>query len=461
MVSFYPSVVPTLSRSILTMRSAPVEISHSRTGSNATRRRPSVDYDWGDWPSCADDESKPNSKRRRGEDTAARETSARLSTLLPSLSRRWKNRKEHKPDGSKKKSMLTEALHEVVASASRSRASSLRAPSVDAPAEAPPLPRPHTADNTHRMSDVVGDGLRISIDVSLPEDDETSHDGPMATTPLLPPALADLAEAPVQSPLESPTVASPVVAPINPFDTPHPSFSHANNVQSVYPTPPLLASRPSVASFNYQRSQPASPPMTCTAEHHIPPIDLAVTAAPTDAWATLLGHANFHIHPAPYRLSADSVTPTDLARLGDDFQAAELAFSDHLARTAAHYSTTSKVYALTLRKWASLAAEWHACLADAHRVAAAVQPRPVPPAIPSSSAASASLVAALREAMADDAPPAACRVLPKFPSAGEKGIVGPMTRVGPRCGRPRRESRTKQFWRFLTTVWPQSVVAGR
>lgn len=161
-----------------------------------------------------------------------------------------------------------------------------------------------------------------------------------ATTPLLPPTMLNLRrqESPIQSPLQSPSIA-----PTNYCHTG--AMTYDGHTFSYLPSPPL-SNQPSLASMPRGRSN--------TATHDIP--TLQQLSERLDPWTVKLGHADFSIHPEPYKpeyLDLDS-----FKEFRENWAQARKQYTQHLARTIENYGETSKVYKLTEEKWSSIDQEW-------------------------------------------------------------------------------------------------------
>ena len=396
-----------------------------------------IDYDWCESPSSDHDfDSVHFSKRRRADENVLDGMTSRFGTRFPSLSRKWKGRR----DG--KSASIIDSFPEALIS--RSRANSTRAPSIiDSLVDSAERHDQHVLPTPRRS--FSGDGVNSPpvspIDIekanaSIHDEDE----GPetLATTPLLPPMMAQFAtsvtDEPVQSPLQSPKVADPKMAEsptLLHWPTPNPGTTGL-------PSPPL-STKPSVASFHRRQLLPSS---------EIPSILLT---DPQDEWANKLGHANFAIHPEPYLPDVFDLATCKQFRA--DWDTARCNYMKHLARTGEHYSITSKVYQLTEEKWARIDAVWkrnneltlsRTAERDDNFTALSKQPsitqEPPPPPMKMPSI---------------NGP----RSEGKFPKVGEVGIVGPMTQDKPM---PRsRPSRKRAFWKFIQGVLPGAVAFGR
>ena len=460
-----------------------------------------ADYDWVDSPTF--DEYDPEliaAKRRTAEaPPSPGGMTARFGTRWPTtLSRKWKTRREQR------KLSLSESVQE--STPSRSRASSLRAPSVlEGRAEIPMPLTPSESFIVETPEQLANSAADITSELS-PDDaypaamteEEPEVEEKLSRTPLLPPVMAPLQtshhEEPVQSPLQSPKIVDTPTSPHSPPSTVYnsPMFPTAAVTTTAtanvvgYPSPPL-STRPSMSSFHQQ----ALP----TPSSEIPPM-LLTPSAPPDEWALRLGHANFTIHPEPYE-APEQPTVADVQRLRQDWETARRSYSRHLGRVAECYSTTSRTYALTEEKWATVDTAWRrahdrALTAVAPSLSASQGPASAPPS-PAAAPSAKTLDAegdhpmptttppaagpAAATAAADASPPAAGPAVPvdeppvepiklpplngpesqgKFPSIGDRGIVGPMQRVSPRAppSPPPRPSRKRAFWKFLQGVFP-------
>ena len=447
-----------------------------------------ADYEWVDSPGLDDFEFEyAAAKRRRAEPPSPSGMTARLRTRFPVLSRQWKSR-----GGERRKSSLSESFQESIVS--RSRASSLRAPSVlEGRTDIPMPPTPSESFIVETPEQLANSTGNVSQDIVDPEaeppveDDEVEPEETLSRTPLLPPVMTSLQsvpqDEPVQSPLQSPkiveTPTSPQSPALNSCRFPTPAVTTTATTIGL-PSPPL-SSRPSMSSVHRSVHQIQHPLSTApvTAAADIPPMLLSPAAAPQDEWADRLGHANFTIYPEPYELPAPTAIG-EVQRLRQDWEVARHAYSRHLGRAAECYSTTSRTYALTEQKWATVDAAWRAAhdraiatlaspaltIAEAEAEAEA---RTRPTEI--TSAISASAIDPGTTTPAADAPAPPIRMPPlngpqcagKFPAIGDRGIVGPMTRAPPPAS-PTRPSRKRAFWKFLQGMFPvggSGIVAAR
>lgn len=394
----------------------------------------SADYDWVDSPSFEiDDFEFAMTKRRCAEEITANAIQSRLSSRLPSLTRKWKSRKDTRS------SSIADGTE---STRTRSRASSLRSPSLFEGKtdpfdrrETPIPPTPSQSGIIEHIEDPSSSTIDVSKDVDLQEEDELCEDDDLpenlARTPLLPPVMAiKTANEQVQSPLQSPKIEDTPSMPQSPFESPSAHYG--------LPSPPL-STKPSVASFHHRPIAPSS---------EIPVIRLA---DPRDEWAVKLGHANFTITPEPYQPSP----PTTLVacqQLWIDWRLAYRKYKQHLAKTGDVYNTTSKIYQMTEEKWASIDAIWKQYHEQA--LAAMVQDP--------SEALQSSLLSLSQEPVSPTKGPAidGTQSEGKFPTIGHKGIVGPMEQAKPPSP-PRSPTKKRGFWKFLQGVIPSSVAFGR
>jgi hypothetical protein len=152
---------------------------------------------------------------------------------------------------------------------------------------------------------------------------------------------------------------------------PLPSFSR--RVASERPTP-SLSSKVSHASIRNQRDSgnfrqpsfadgvPQCPPTRSSAADSSYQIPL--TDDDDDSiWSARLGHANFHILPAPYYPAI--INRQTCQRLLDDWESARGQYMRLAADLACHHGPTSAVFAMANEKWAGIDAQWR----EAHREA--------------------------------------------------------------------------------------------
>lgn len=371
----------------------------------------------------------PSAKRRRGDDSPFIGFTQRFGSRMPSLSRRWRQRKAGNI------SISTQCTSERPSRANSTRAPSLANSCVDLDIQDYPLPL------TPAMSisgPYGGDSPISPIDIQRANsrDDEPEAE-PQATTPLLPPVMASLfaKETPYQSPLQSPTTADreSFFSGQTPVDTPQ--------IRSL-PSPPL-STKPSVSSFRRQRA-PSYGNLTPTAD--IPPLPMLSTL---DPWADSLGHANFTITPEPYLPTQYDVEACK--QLRTDWETARRNFFRHLMRTGEHYGATSRIHKLTQDKWAAIDAEWKrntdVCLTRT---------------------ADNGYEQALSQSQSSVAEPAPLIQLPslngpksegKFPKLGDQDIVGPMEVVASQVQQQQQRKSTKRsFFRFLQGVFTPPTV---
>ena len=365
--------------------------------------------------------------------------SMRLGSRFPSFSRKRKERRALIP------ASMTDTLQETIAS--RSRANSTRASSFQGSildlhgrqeVPLPPTPTKSVFEDGNIDAPISPIDIRKANAHADVEDDDAEAEG-LATTPLLPPMIAQLGspgeDEPIQSPLQSPSIAdcfpnSPTPAEIaNAFGL---------------PSPPL-STRPSVSSFHHRQLGP---------NFEVP---LEYLAENGDEWAVKLGHANFNIHPEPYLpTTCDSETSKQLRA---NWDIARRNYMKHLARTGEHYSSNSRIYHLTEDKWSQIDSRWKECIdecasrtAEHHpesRQSSLVPLKPSPTLEPVPLMKLPSLNGPHSEG--------------KFPKLGDVDIVGPMIReetlILPQT--TSRPSRKRAFWKFVQGVLPSSVAFGR
>ncbi|MCJ1289867.1 hypothetical protein MMC34_001400 [Xylographa carneopallida] len=390
-----------------------------------------IDSDWVDTSSTYNDfDSNHLSKRRRPDENVLDGMTSRFGTRFPSLSRKWKSKRDGKSASTV--DTFPDAL------GTRSRANSTRASSViDSLVDSterhdlhvPPTPRRSISHES------FNDPFVVPIDIKKANahfETEEEASATIATTPLLPPVMAEfpsgLSDEPVQSPLQSPKIVD------SPSALEFPMF--ASRVSGL-PSPPL-STKPSVSSFHRRQLLPQAD------------IPTMLLVDPQDEWSNKLGHANFTIYPEPY-------VPEDFAlstcrQFRADWDAARCNYVKHLARTGEHYSITSKIHQLTEEKWSQINAIWkrnneivlsHTTISGDDGAHLSKQ-----------SSAQQETASAMK------IPPTnGPRSEGKFPKVGDEGIVGPMVQEKPLL-QP-RPSRKRAFWKFLQGVLPGAVAFGR
>ena len=181
-----------------------------------------ADYEWVDSPAFEDfDVDFATAKRRRAEPPSPSGMTARFRTRFPVLSRQFTKK------GERRKSSLPDSTHEPTVS--RSRASSLRSPSLlDGRFDysMPPTPgESFVVETPERMANSAGDVAQKLADPASAEqehgdDKEAEFEEKLSRTPLLPPVLASIrtvpADEPIQSPLQSPKIVGTPTSPQSP-----------------------------------------------------------------------------------------------------------------------------------------------------------------------------------------------------------------------------------------------------
>ena len=380
-----------------------------------------------------------SSKRpRSGDLSLSGGLSARLSRRWPSISKHWKDIKP-----------TTAVSSATVRSAPPSRTTSMRLPSMryslatHLESQQPSRPSSHTPVESMPVDSTLPPRPRApswrdstrAVDISFPEavEDPIDRQG-LASTPLLPPMMvspytssSDRLNAPMSSPLQSPTVAEPV------------SASSLSNTPTSTPvlrgisTPPL-SSRQSAASVRPGRSGliPVS---------ELPPLSIASSTPQPDAWASRLGHANFHISPEPYFPS--SCTTGTCKGLLEDWEAARVEYLRLAAHVSEHYGQTSQTYKYTQAKWTGIDSQWRGNYERASSEAGArgevlhFQP--------------------LAKTQLITMPPPSLDDPKKFPTVAEADIVGPMVQYTKIQRRP--SSKKAGILRVFTD--PASLLGGR
>ena len=356
----------------------------------------------------------PIAKRQRGDASPLSGIASKVSSRMPSISRKFRSRK----------ASPNVAIPSLSRETSVSRANSTRAPSFASANmeysktsgnQAPPTPaasyRHDSFDNTY-------------YGVLKPEQDDEPNDGdfrdrPLPGTPLLPPTVdaedSDQMQE-VQSPLQSPSVAEPsesdLISPISPIATPQ---------IGGLPSPPL-STKPSIASFH--RRQYGSPIIPSS---EIPP--MLISNRLPDKWADLLGHADFTIQPEPYLPTENHLSACKTLRA--DWDMARYNYTKHLMRVGENFGPTSNIYHLTQEKWTEIDVTWKK---NVELSLAQLQPQDDAPSTPSSPIIKDPVGRHLAKT-----PPLVKipslngpRSEGKFPKVGDEGIVGPMSVDPPR-----------------------------
>lgn len=407
---------------------------HRRTVSHSATLTP-VTPEWIPGDDCLNDGEllgARSPKRRRSGGQSTESLTSRLSRRWPSISKRWRDPKP-----------TTSVSNTTVRSAPASRTSSVRLPSMRQslaahfepahPATPPSTPvESQTGENElSRPRGLSRPQKPMKVMIPAPTEDPIDRQE-LASTPLLPPMMAEhlsrsMEELQMQSPLQSPKVAEPGVTSSlmgTPTMTP---------TQGGMPTPPL-SSKPSVSSFQVARSALALHPSS-----EIPPMAISEE---TDEWAIKLGHANFHIQPEPY-LPEDCDLQA-CKRLLDDWEAARMEYMRQAARISEHYGPTSQTYKFTEQKWAEIDSQWRSYHEKANAEAGASTDdtyyQPLAETQPLSKMPS----------LNDPQQPS------KFLNIEEADIVGPMVKY---AKIQRRPSRRPAFLKLFTD--PASLLGGR
>jgi hypothetical protein len=273
--------------------------------------------------------------------------------------------------------------------------------------------------------------------LSAIEDEYVEHEyvehQDLASTPLLPPMLADYfndSNDAIQSPLQSPTIAAPSTMQ-SPAHTPA-----STPVISGFLTPPL-STRGSFASLGRLRSNSG-----LQSQSDIP--NSTIAEEETDPWAIKLGHANYHIFPEPY---LPQVCDTQTCRrLRDDWEAARVQYMRQAAQTSEHYGVTSHIYKLTEQKWAEIDAVWRANFEMANAEAQANGDSPI--FQPLAETEALSKVPSLRDPQQPS----------KFPVVDPETIVGPMVRYAKIQQQQPASKKRPSFLRIFTD--PASMLSN-
>ena len=361
--------------------------------------------------------------RRESREESPSPISTRIVERLPSISKRWKDRKAGL-------TISTSGSKSVPTSRAASRSSSLNG-STRLITEFRGIQPPLTPARSEKDCDLeLFSPSPLSIDVEKANEDPIDREA-LASTPLLPPIL-DLKtkQEPVQSPLQSPTVADPKRA-----------FSFASTPTSTpqtpgMPTPPLSA-KPSVSSIRHVH-----------ASHQAKPVDMSYLGITDvdDEWSCKLGHANYIIEPEPYM--PEVCDAEACRRLLEDWELARRNFLKHQVRTGEHYGTTSKTYKLTNQKWTEIDARWKTNHSLA--VATAAQSGYTPEANTPTEPTPLIKMPALNDPNGQG----------KFPKLGDEDIVGPMVQIAAQM--QRRPSRKDTFLKFFSDFkFPAALLGNR
>lgn len=235
---------------------------------------------------------------------------------------------------------------------------------------------------------------------SCHEQESRSVEGLGIRAPALDKIDTTMTHAPFSVPTPLEPVESPLQSPAIDWHTPHTSDTTTlvESPKNVSVISPPLSSKPSLSNL-----QPQSPPVSPA---DMPPLLIEEE----DEWSSRLGHANYHITPAPYE--PPTYTVATVEQLFKDWESARAAFSKHIGRVNTHFGNTSKTYRLTEEKWAETDAEWKRSYARALQ-GAAQNGVPLPPDT-------------------QFEPPPVFRMPEvdgvKFPNLGDDGIVGLMER---------------------------------
>ena len=347
--------------------------------------------------------------RRRSRDEPPSPIVTRLVERLPSISKRWKDRKIGL-------TISTSSSKSVPTSRATSRSSSLTG-SIRPIAEICGVQPPLTPTKSEPDYDIGYDSSPLAIDIEKANKEPIDREA-LASTPLLPPIL-DLKtkEEPVQSPLQSPTVADPSR-----------SFSLSGTPASTPPMPgmptPPLSSKPSISSFHHVH-----------AGQHSILVDIPSFGLNDvdDEWSSRLGHANFFIEPEPY--TPELCDAEACRRLLEDWEQARRNFMKHQVRTGEHYGITSKTYKLSNQKWAEVDARWKTNHSLA--VATAAQSGYTLEANTPTEPAPLVEMPTLHDPKSEG----------KFPNLGDEDIVGPMVQIASQI--QQKPQRKASFLKFL------------
>lgn len=367
-------------------------------------------------------------KKQRAGDSAFNGLTSRFGSKIPSLSRKWRHRR----------TINGFSLDDYSPEPKLSRGNSTRASSLSSSVIEHSEPQDPQLPLTPDRSIVNGelDGSHLTpIDIQKANASQDVDDvEAKASTPLLPPIMAQISshqdDIPFQSPLQSPTIApSPTAAE---QDFPPVNGSVYALCQPGLPSPPL-SNKPSISSFHRKRvfSQ-----LQSSSE-----ISAMLTGSSNDEWSNKLGHANFTIHPEPYLPEIFDLTACKQLRA--DWDLARCNYMKHLMRTGEHYGATSKIYRLTEEKWFEIDATWK---------------RNSEVSISRAADNGFETDLSLSQCSVADPSPLKLPLLNgprsegKFPKLGDQDIVGPMEQIASQV--QRRSSRKAGLFKFLHVVLP-------
>ena len=418
----------------------------------------SISYDFKDaFASDEDPWSRQSVKKRRGGDSPLSGIATRIGTRFPSFSRRWKGRKVSV--GS-----TMDGAHRSGPLAASSRNSSTTHSTIDSndyPSQyATPYPSSPTSlmDGGEQFDDDAASFLAPidleranDADDDMETDDDRCGDRRHATTPLLPPlmvpdSVATIDEECLQSPLQSPTIDTCGTFSIIHSPTEPRLSMTMTPVVGYMPSPPL-STQPSVSSLRYPTGSTTRP----IASQLVPCDDIPQMklADPEDEWSQKLGHANFDIHPEPYR-PADLDSAEGRQHFHASWALARCSYTKHLVRTGEHYGATSITHQLTEQKWSEIDARWRAHNEELIRKNAAATGGDTV-VLREETAGAATVVGIpsfLNELSAEG----------KFPRLGDQVIVGPMEQIASQLQRKR--SRKQTLMKFIHDVKVPNIGFG-
>ena len=379
----------------------------------------------------------PQLKRRKSGEFTFNSFTSRMATHLPSLSRRARERKRTISRGASSEpcSEVTSPVFGRSRSTSRRRTFFGRSGSSEIECDIPDVPQLPVRIECSNMGRDTTDVPQLPTRIAtIAEDDEegksvhalmdshvdglgiyAQHDQQdQNADDALSPASVNISAAaePLDSPSQSPTVAA--------WSNGHASMASTvvNSPPNVSAISPPLSSKPSLSHL-HQPQSPVSPIAD------IPPLLIEEE----DEWSNRLGHANYHINPAPYLPEHCDVKAVD--QLFKDWEAARAEFTRHLGRCNTHFGSTSKTYRLTEEKWAEIDAQWKQNYDRALKWAVD-SGQPLPPDTPFEPAPIFKM-------------PEVASI--KFPKLGDEDIVGPMSQDAPAI--VRRPSKKSQLMNMI------------
>ncbi|KAH8821231.1 hypothetical protein F5884DRAFT_816808 [Xylogone sp. PMI_703] len=373
------------------------------------------------------------SRKRRSNESGFSGIATKLSSRLPSFSRKLQSRKAENSGTFSPSSYREGAASRAASSRSSSLSNSVREGVDRNSLHMPPTPARSFRSSREEVSLPSPIDIEKANSATIEEANE-----PLATTPLLPPLMIDTqaqaSQVQLQSPLQSPSVAEPTER----FSASALSLDTIVTPQAqMMPSPPL-STQPSISSFHPTSQRPP---------HLVPSSEIPslLIGDPNDEWANKLGHANFTIHPEPY---IPEIFDLEACRqLRANWDQARVNYTKHLVRTGEHYGVTSKIYKLTEQKWAEIDAQWRqnnkiTVANTAENDGDAFVTLKHATFVHGTDSNMMTKIPSLNDPQSEG----------KFPQLGDEDIVGPMVQVAARIQRNR--SKKAKIMRFFTEKFP-------